>query len=123
MVASNVEDVISGGVGRFHGKRVIIVDDHPLVRTGLRRMIHGADGFVVCGEAGNAVEAMAIVRRLKPEIAIIDVGLAGEDGIALTRKLTQQFPRVAVLVLSMHDELTYAQSALDAGAMGYMVKH
>jgi DNA-binding NarL/FixJ family response regulator len=107
----------------FHGKRVVIVDDHPLIRRGLERMIHSGDGFIVCGEAGNAAEAMEVVTSVKPDLAIIDVGLPGEDGIELTRRLLNKFPRMAVLILSMHEEPEYAARALKAGARGYMVKH
>lgn len=107
----------------FHGKRVVIIDDHPLIRRGLERMIHSSDGFIVCGEAGNAVEAMEVVTATKPDVAIVDVGLPGEDGIELTRRLLQKFPRLAILILSMHEEPEYAARALKAGARGYMVKH
>ena len=111
------------GKKHFRGKRVVIIDDHPLIRRGLERMIHSEDGFVVCGEAGNAEEGLAVVRKLQPELAIIDVGLPGRDGIDLTRQLMSEFPQLAVLVLSMHEESHYAERALEAGAYGYMVKH
>jgi DNA-binding NarL/FixJ family response regulator len=107
----------------FHGKRVVIVDDHPLIRRGLERMIHSGDGFVVCGEAGNADEALAVVRKVKPDLAIVDIGLPGRDGIELTRELVSEFPQLAILVLSMHEESEYAERAIEAGAHGYMVKH
>jgi DNA-binding NarL/FixJ family response regulator len=107
----------------FHGKRVVIIDDHPLIRRGLERMIHSGDGFTVCGEAGNAVEAMKVVTATKPDLAIVDVGLPGEDGIELTRRLLRKFPTMAILILSMHEEPEYAARALAAGARGYMVKH
>jgi DNA-binding NarL/FixJ family response regulator len=106
-----------------NGKRIVIVDDHPLIRRGLERMIQCTDGFVVCGEAGNASEGMAAVRKLKPDLAIVDVSLPGEDGIALTKQLVREFPRLPVLILSMHDESVYALRAVRVGAMGYMVKH
>ena len=106
----------------FHGKRVVIVDDHPLIRRGLERMIHSGDGFAVCGEASNAAEAMEVVTLTKPDLAIVDVGLPDEDGIELTRRLLAKFPRMAILILSMHEEPEYAARALQAGARGYMVK-
>src|SRR3954471_558039 len=86
----------------FHGKRVVIVDDHPLIRRGLERMIHSGDGFVVCGEAGNADEALKVVREVRPDLVIVDIGLPGRDGIALTGELVAEFPQLAILVLSMH---------------------
>jgi DNA-binding NarL/FixJ family response regulator len=107
----------------FHGKRVVIVDDHPLIRRGLERMIHSGDGFSVCGEAGNAAEAMEVVTSTKPDLAIVDVGLPDENGIELTKRLVRKFPKMAILILSMHEEPEYAMRALRAGARGYMVKH
>src|SRR3954463_11650955 len=107
----------------FHGKRVVIVDDHPLIRRGLERMIHTTDRFVVCGEAGNAAEAMKVIKKVAPDLAIIDIGLPGLDGIELTRRLKGEFPRLEILILSMHEEPSYATRALSAGARGYMVKH
>jgi DNA-binding NarL/FixJ family response regulator len=107
----------------FHGKRVVIVDDHPLIRRGLERMIHTHDGFTVCGEAGTAADAVTVIRRERPDVAIVDVGLPDKNGIELTRTLTAEFPRLAILILSMHEEPYYAMRALKAGARGYMVKH
>jgi DNA-binding NarL/FixJ family response regulator len=107
----------------FHGKRVVIVDDHPLIRRGLHRMIHTTDGFSVCGEAGSAAEALRVIKQQRPDLAIVDVGLPDKNGIELTRTLTTEFPRLAILILSMHEEPSYALRALKAGARGYMVKH
>ena len=107
----------------FHGKRVVIVDDHPLIRRGLERMLHSTDGFVVCGEAGSAADALAVIRTERPDLVIVDVGLPDKDGIELTRILAREFPRLAILILSMHEEPYYAMRALKAGARGYMVKH
>lgn len=106
----------------YHGKRVVIIDDHPLIRRGLERMIQSGDGFAVCGEAGDADEAFALVRKELPDLAIVDVSLPGTNGIDLTKKLLAEFPRLAILILSMHDEADYAVRALRAGARGYMVK-
>jgi DNA-binding NarL/FixJ family response regulator len=107
----------------FHGKRVVIVDDHPLIRRGLERMLHSTDGFTVCGEAGSAADALAVIRNERPDLVIVDVGLPDKDGIELTRILAKEFPRMAILILSMHEEPYYAIRALKAGARGYMVKH
>ncbi len=108
---------------QFDGKRIVIVDDHPLIRRGLERMIHSGDGFIVCGEAGNAAEAMKVVGATKPDLVIVDVGLPDENGIDLTQRLLRKFPNLVILILSMHEEPDYALRALRAGARGYMVKH
>lgn len=86
-------------------------------------MIHSADGFTVCGEAGSAAEALTVIRKERPDLVIVDVGLPDKDGIELTRILAREFPRLAILILSMHEEPYYAMRALRAGAGGYMVKH
>ena len=103
-------------------KRVLIVDDHPVLRKGLGRLIDSKNEFTVCGEAGNAAEAMELIRNLSPDLAIIDIGLPGTNGIELTKAIRKDFPKLAVLVLSVHEEELYALRALRAGAMGYIVK-
>ncbi len=123
MVTSNAESGPSDCVDVSKAIRVVIVDDHPLIRTGLQRIIDQSDTFVVCAEAGDAAAGISVIRKHKPEIAIVDVSLPDGDGIGLTKRLLKRFRRLAVLVLSMHDESEYALRAIDAGAMGYMVKH
>jgi DNA-binding NarL/FixJ family response regulator len=86
-------------------------------------MSHTTDGFIVCGEAGTAAEGVSVIKKQKPDLAIVDIGLPDEDGIALTRKLKKAFPRLAILILSMHEDPSYATRAFSAGANGYMVKH
>ncbi|SRR6266404_2257269 len=103
-------------------KRVLLVDDHPVLRKGLARLIDSKDGFAVCGEASTAVDAMALIRELKPHLAIVDIGLPGASGIDLTKTIRAEFPNLPVLILSMHEEALYATRALRAGAMGYIVK-
>jgi len=105
------------------GKRIVIVDDHPLFRKGLEAMIHSDGAFAVCGEAGNAAEAMDVIRKLKPDMAIVDVSLPGANGIELIKNIRVEFPKLPILVLSMHDESLYAVRALRAGADGYVMKH
>jgi DNA-binding NarL/FixJ family response regulator len=85
-------------------------------------MIDGEDDLVVCGEAADASEAMTVTRRAKADLAIVDVNLPGLNGIDLTKQLLTEFPKLSVLVLSMHDESHYAVRAIKAGARGYMVK-
>lgn len=104
-------------------KRIVIVDDHPLFRKGLEEMIHSDGGFAVCGEAGNASEAMDVIRKLEPDLAIVDISLPGANGIELIKNIRAEFRQMPILVLSMHDESLYALRALRAGADGYVMKH
>src|SRR5881296_2752136 len=103
-------------------KRIVIVDDHPLFRKGLEELIQSDDSFAVCGEAGNAAEAMDVIRKLSPELAIVDLSLPGANGIELIKNIRAEFPKLPILVLSMHDESLYALRALRAGAQGYVMK-
>ena len=104
-------------------KRLLIVDDHPLFRKGLEELIHSDANFAVCGEADNAAEAMEVIRKLNPDMAIVDLSLPGANGIELIKNIRAEFPSLPVLVLSMHDESLYALRALRAGADGYVMKH
>src|SRR5216110_3336957 len=89
-------------------KLIVIVDDHPLFRKGLQEMIHSDGTFAVCGEAGTATEAMGVIRKLHPDMAIVDLSLPGANGIELIKNIRAEFPKLPVLVLSMHDESLYA---------------
>jgi DNA-binding NarL/FixJ family response regulator len=104
-------------------KRIVIVDDHPLFRKGLEQLIHSEDGFAVCGEANNVPEAMDVIRKLNPDLAIVDLSLPGANGIELIKNIRAEFSKLPILVLSMHDESLYAVRALRAGADGYVMKH
>src|SRR5947199_2217989 len=104
-------------------KLIVIVDDHPLFRKGLQEMIHSDGTFAVCGEAGTATEAMGVIRKLHPDMAIVDLSLPGANGIELIKNIRAEFPKLPILVLSMHDESLYAVRALRAGADGYVMKH
>lgn len=104
------------------GHRLLIVDDHPLVRQGLRMLIDRQSGLIVVGEAADASQALAETARTKPDLAIVDINLRGSDGLELTKTIRQRFPRTAVLILSMYDETIYAERALKAGARGYIMK-
>jgi DNA-binding NarL/FixJ family response regulator len=104
-------------------KRIIIVDDHPLFRKGLEQLINSvADGFCICGEAGDAAEGIAKIRQLKPDLVIVDLSLPGANGIELIKNIRAEFQKLPVLILSMHDESLYALRALRAGAQGYVMK-
>ena len=103
-------------------KRIILIDDHLLLRQGLERLLNSGDEFVVCEETGNAAQGIEMVRDLRPDGVIIDVGLPGADGIELTGDLLTEFPDLVVLILSAHEEPEYIARAREAGAMGYILK-
>lgn len=102
--------------------RILIVDDHPVVRQGLALLIDQQDDLSVCGEAEDASHALSAIEALKPDLALVDVSLKGTDGIDLTKDIKTRFPSLPVLVLSMLDESFYAERALRAGARGYVMK-
>ena len=102
--------------------RVFIVDDHPLVRESLAGLIDQQPDLSVCGESDRSSAALAAIGAVQPDVTIVDLSLADGSGLDLIRDLRQQYPRVAVLVLSMHDESLYAERALRAGARGYLMK-
>jgi DNA-binding NarL/FixJ family response regulator len=101
---------------------VFIVDDHPIVRQGLKLLINQEADLTVCGEAEDAKAALLSIRKLKPAIAIIDISLGRDSGIELIKNIKLQYPDLSVLVLSMHDESLYAERAFRAGAKGYIMK-
>jgi DNA-binding NarL/FixJ family response regulator len=101
---------------------VFLVDDHPLVREGLTNLINEQDDLVVRGEAEDSAGALAGIAATRPDVALIDISLKNESGLELVKNLESQFPLVALIVLSMHDEALYAERALRAGARGYVMK-
>jgi DNA-binding NarL/FixJ family response regulator len=102
--------------------RVALADDHTLVRAGIRALLE-ADGRVeVVAESGDGREALELVLEHRPDVALIDLGMPGLNGLELARRLTQQLPRTRVIVLSMHAEPSYVRQALKAGVAGYLVK-
>ncbi|HVY80019.1 MAG TPA: response regulator transcription factor [Steroidobacteraceae bacterium] len=103
-------------------RKVLIVDDHPIVRQGLRLMINEEPDLRVVGEAQSEREARAAIRELEPDVVIVDISLAQGDGLELVRDVHAQHAGLPMLVLSMHDELIYAERLLAAGASGYIMK-
>jgi DNA-binding NarL/FixJ family response regulator len=103
-------------------RRIFIVDDHPLVREGLTNLINGQSDLLVCAEAEDSAGAIAGIAKARPDVALIDISLKNESGLELVKNLNNQFPLVALIVLSMHDEALYAERALRAGARGYVMK-
>ncbi|HEX6037437.1 response regulator transcription factor [Longimicrobium sp.] len=102
--------------------RVLLADDHSVVRLGLRALLGAAPDIEVVGEATNGAEAVERVQALNPDVVVMDVSMAGMDGVAATRELTRLQVPTRVLVLTMHDEEAYLVPLLEAGAMGYVVK-
>jgi len=103
-------------------KKVLLVDDHPIVRKGLVELINRARDLEVCADVGNAHQAMKAIRLLKPDLAIVDLSLPGKGGVELIKDIRTEYPQLFILVMSMHDESLYASRALRAGANGYIMK-
>lgn len=103
-------------------KRILLVDDHPIMRHGLAQLINSEADLQVCGEAGSSAEGLRAVEKLKPDLVIADLTLPDKHGLEFTKDLHAMFPGTLVLVLSMHDESLYAERALRAGARGYLMK-
>jgi DNA-binding NarL/FixJ family response regulator len=103
-------------------KRILVVDDHPIVRQGLALMINRESDLVVCGEAEEATGAMHVLASSRPDVLIVDISLNGPDGLDLLKNIRLTHPTLPVLILSMHDESIYAERALRAGANGYIMK-
>ena len=103
-------------------RKIFLVDDHPVLRDGLRRLLEAEPDLQVCGEAESARKAVDRIEATTPELAIIDISLPGPSGIELLKTLKVRFPALRMLVVSMHDEALYAERALRAGAKGYVMK-
>ena len=121
---SNREDTRSEEGNRDRA-RIFIVDDHPIVRDGLARLIgtKARGKLMICGETDNAADATNAIAKVRPDLVMVDISLRGCDGIELTKILRSQHSKLPILVLSMHDELLYAERALYAGANGYIMKN
>src|SRR5580658_4129097 len=102
--------------------KILIVDDHPMMREGLAQLIGQQPDMAVCGEAGSAHEALEKVRLLKPNLVLADITLPGRDGLELIKDIQALQAGVSVLVISMHDESLYAERVLRAGGRGYVMK-
>jgi DNA-binding NarL/FixJ family response regulator len=102
--------------------RIFLVDDHPLVRSGLAKLIEEQADMSVVGEADDAAKALDGFKDLSPDIALVDISLKGMDGLELIKHAKSRFPELGILVISMHDENLYAERAIRAGAGGYVMK-
>jgi len=121
---TNVEPPVPPPKKKSEGAtRVLLVDDHPVTRQGVAVLINQEHDLVVCGEASSAPAAIELVQKEKPDLAIVDITLKTTSGIELLKNMRALAPQMPVLVMSMHDESLYAERALRAGAMGYIMKH
>ncbi len=110
-------------VSRKNGRsRVLLIDDHAILRQGLTQLINQEPDMMVCGEAEEAPKGFEAVGALKPDVAVVDISLRGGDGLELIKNIKASHPTLPVLVLSMHDESLYAERALRAGSLGYITK-
>ena len=105
-----------------HHNTVLIIDDHPLFREGLKAIIARDASFAVVGEAGNRKEGLELVKKLKPNLIVMDISLPDGNGIELTREIRSLFPETRIMILSMHSKIDYISDAFRAGATGYVVK-
>ncbi|WP_009958932.1 response regulator transcription factor [Verrucomicrobium spinosum] len=103
-------------------KRVLLVDDHPIMRHGLAQLIRAEADLEVCGEGGSAAEGLALVGSLKPDLVVADLTLPDKHGLEFIKDVQSMYPGTLILVLSMHDESLYAERVLRAGARGYVMK-
>ena len=102
--------------------RIALCDDHAVVRSGLRAILEAEADLEVVGESGTAAEAVELAREAQPDVFVMDIGLPDRSGIAATAEVCQASPATRVLVLTVHDDVTYLRRAFDAGAAGYLVK-
>jgi len=103
-------------------KRLLIVDDHPMMREGLAQLINHESDLTVCGEAGTAQEAIELIAKQKPDLVLADISLPDKSGLEVIKEIQTFHPGLEVLVISMHEESLYAQRVLRAGARGYIMK-
>ncbi len=102
--------------------RVLLADDHTLVRAGIRSLLEAAGGIEVVAEAGDGREALGLIAKHRPDVALLDIGMPGLSGLEVARRSAQESPRTRVIILSMHADATYVRQAMRAGAAGYLLK-
>jgi DNA-binding NarL/FixJ family response regulator len=106
----------------MHSLRILVADDHDIVRQGLRSLLESQPGWVVCGEASNGREAVDLTGTLKPEIVIADITMPSMTGLEATRQILKANPKTQVIILTMHESQELLREVLDAGARGYVLK-
>lgn len=102
---------------------VLLADDHALVRRGFRRMLEDDPGIEVVAEASNGAEAVELAQKFRPTVIVMDYAMPGLDGVQATHEIRRHFPEARILILSMHADDNYIRNAIDAGAIGYMLKN
>lgn len=107
---------------RIDSIRVVLVDDHSIVRAGLRRIIEESKGVVVVAEASDGRQALSLFRKERPDVAVVDISMPEMDGLEVLSRVHSEFPELPVIMLTMHNEDQYAVRAVEAGARGYMTK-
>jgi two-component system response regulator NreC len=105
-----------------HTIRVVLADDHALVRQGFRRILEDEPDITVVGEAGNGPDTLAVVRSAQPDVVVLDMAMPETSGLQVTREILQQQPNTRILILSMYSDEQYVRNAIDAGAHGYILK-
>ena len=103
-------------------KRILIIDDHPLFREGLKSIFERNTRFKVAGEAGRGDEGVQLAKKLQPDLVLLDLSLPDKSGIQMTREILAVLPNTKVLIISMHSKINYITEAFQAGASGYLVK-
>jgi DNA-binding NarL/FixJ family response regulator len=111
------------GNGTENRTRVLLVEDHAVVRFGISQLINREKDLMVCGEEEDSSRAMTAIETSRPDLVIADISLKDSSGLELVRNLRARFPKLPVLILSVHDEAIYAEVAFRAGALGYLMKH
>ena len=120
--ASARQNLKTGSPAKAARRRILLVDDHPMTREGLAANINLKDDLEVCGQASNPAEAISALSKCKPDLLVTDMTMPGRGGIEFIKDVHAMLPELPILVLSMHDEMLYAERALRAGARGYLMK-
>jgi len=110
-------------MGKLMNIKVILADDHAIVRSGLARLLQQQEGMEIVGQADNGVSAVALTKQLSPDVVVMDIGMPDLNGIEATRQIVKESPRVKVIGLSMHSSKKYIREMFKAGASGYLLKN
>ena len=103
-------------------KKILLVDDHPLFRAGIKSLLEENHSFQIIGEAGDGQEAIRLAKNLKPDLVLLDISLPDKSGIEITRELKGLFPEILIMIVSMHTKIDFITEAFRAGALGYVIK-